>query len=180
MLKPAGIWKSCHDWRSLKQLLSCSSKTGVSLYLAYLLLVAHTIDIHQAIFCFCQPPSCLLYISSASIPFFACELKAVTPYRRGFFCGDSTITYPYVEREAIPDSLLIAGGIAITGLTVRQCSMMKLTSYFCLDALWLNIFLSFFCLFFRLHWVNVTGSGSVACTHGPLFETSMCHACTKS
>lgn len=56
MLKPAGIWKSCHGWRSLKQLLSCSSKTGVSLYLAYPLFVAHTTDIHQAIFCFCQPP----------------------------------------------------------------------------------------------------------------------------
>ncbi|XP_077382188.1 phosphatidic acid phosphatase type 2D [Festucalex cinctus] len=54
----------------------------------------------------------------ASIPFFACELKAVTPYRRGFFCGDSSITYPYEEREAIPDVLLIAGGIAITGLTI--------------------------------------------------------------
>ncbi|XP_059204007.1 phosphatidic acid phosphatase type 2D [Centropristis striata] len=54
----------------------------------------------------------------ASIPFFACELKAVTPYRRGFFCGDSSITYPFVEREAIPDSLLIAGGIAITGITI--------------------------------------------------------------
>ncbi|XP_018560112.1 phosphatidic acid phosphatase type 2D [Lates calcarifer] len=54
----------------------------------------------------------------ASIPFFACELKAVTPYRRGFFCGDSSITYPYLEKEAIPDSLLIAGGIAITGLTI--------------------------------------------------------------
>ncbi|XP_061761175.1 phosphatidic acid phosphatase type 2D isoform X2 [Nerophis ophidion] len=54
----------------------------------------------------------------ASIPFFACELKAVTPYRRGFFCGDASITYPYVEREAIPDGLLIAGGIAITGLTI--------------------------------------------------------------
>ncbi|XP_068606279.1 phosphatidic acid phosphatase type 2D [Brachionichthys hirsutus] len=54
----------------------------------------------------------------ASIPFFACELKAVTPYGRGFFCGDASITYPYVEREAIPDSLLIAGGIAITGITI--------------------------------------------------------------
>lgn len=118
MLKPAGTWKSCLDWCSLKQLLSCSSETGVSLYLAYPLFVAHTTDIHQAIFCFCQPPPRLLYISSASIPFFACELKAVTPYRRGFFCGDSTITYPYVVREAIPDSLLIAGGIVITGLTV--------------------------------------------------------------
>ncbi|XP_008327658.1 phosphatidic acid phosphatase type 2D [Cynoglossus semilaevis] len=54
----------------------------------------------------------------ASIPFFACELKAVTPYKRGFFCGDTSITYPYVEREAIPDSMLIAGGIVITGLTI--------------------------------------------------------------
>ncbi|KAF7660506.1 hypothetical protein LDENG_00281100 [Lucifuga dentata] len=54
----------------------------------------------------------------SSIPFFACELKAVTPYRRGFFCGDASITYPYIAREAIPDSLLIAGGIVITGLTI--------------------------------------------------------------
>ncbi|XP_015243963.1 phosphatidic acid phosphatase type 2D [Cyprinodon tularosa] len=54
----------------------------------------------------------------ASIPFFACELKAVTPYKRGFFCGDDSITYPYLEKEAIPDTLLIAGGIAITGLTI--------------------------------------------------------------
>ncbi|XP_061556229.1 phosphatidic acid phosphatase type 2D isoform X3 [Phycodurus eques] len=60
----------------------------------------------------------LVCLCVASIPFFACELKAVTPYRRGFFCGDSSITYPYVEREAIPDFLLIAGGIAITGLTI--------------------------------------------------------------
>ncbi|XP_049924837.1 phosphatidic acid phosphatase type 2D [Epinephelus moara] len=54
----------------------------------------------------------------ASIPFFACELKAVTPYRRGFFCGDSSITYPFKKKEAIPDSLLIGGGIVITGLTI--------------------------------------------------------------
>ncbi|XP_028310758.1 phosphatidic acid phosphatase type 2D [Gouania willdenowi] len=60
----------------------------------------------------------LICLCVASIPFFACELKAVTPYKRGFFCGDSSITYPYVEREAIPDSLLIAGGIIITGLTI--------------------------------------------------------------
>uniref|UniRef100_A0A8D3C4W7 Phosphatidic acid phosphatase type 2D n=1 Tax=Scophthalmus maximus TaxID=52904 RepID=A0A8D3C4W7_SCOMX len=75
------------------------------------------IYIHQAIFCFLSAPF-ISHISSASIPFFACELKAVTPYRRGFFCGDSSITYPYMEREAIPDSLLIAGGIVITGLTI--------------------------------------------------------------
>ncbi|KAI4895047.1 hypothetical protein NFI96_025566 [Prochilodus magdalenae] len=57
-------------------------------------------------------------LSTASIPFFACELKAVKPYKRGFFCGDSSITYPYLETEAIPDSLLIAGGIIITGMTI--------------------------------------------------------------
>lgn len=68
----------------------------------------------------------------ASIPFFACELKAVTPYRRGFFCGDSSITYPYVEREAIPDSLLIAGGIAITGLTIAlgECYRVRFRSVY--------------------------------------------------
>lgn len=55
---------------------------------------------------------------AASIPFFACELKAVSPYRRGFMCGDPSITYPYLHQEAISDELLIAGGIIITGLTV--------------------------------------------------------------
>ncbi|KAJ4921734.1 hypothetical protein JOQ06_016445 [Pogonophryne albipinna] len=60
----------------------------------------------------------LLCLFLASIPFFACELKAVSPYRRGFMCGDPSITYPYLHREAIPDELLIAGGIIITGLTI--------------------------------------------------------------
>ncbi|KAM6904552.1 phosphatidic acid phosphatase type 2D [Xenentodon cancila] len=63
----------------------------------------------------CLDVICLIV---ASIPFFACELTAVTAYKRGFFCGDSSITYPYLETEAIPDTLLIAGGIAITGLTI--------------------------------------------------------------
>ncbi|KAM4604414.1 phospholipid phosphatase 3-like [Polymixia lowei] len=63
----------------------------------------------------------LLCLFLASIPFFACELKAVSPYRRGFICGDTSITYPYLHREAIPDELLIAGGIVITGLTELGC-----------------------------------------------------------
>ncbi|XP_029015945.1 phosphatidic acid phosphatase type 2D isoform X2 [Betta splendens] len=58
---------------------------------------------------------CLLV---ASIPFLACELRAVTPYKRGFFCGDSSITYPFVETEAISDDVLIAGGAVITGLAI--------------------------------------------------------------
>ncbi|KAF4115767.1 phosphatidic acid phosphatase type 2D isoform X1 [Onychostoma macrolepis] len=70
---------------------------------------------------------CLLV---ASIPFFACELKAVKPYMRGFFCGDTSITYPYIEIEAIPDSMLIAGGIIITGLTIAvgECYRVRFRS----------------------------------------------------
>ncbi|KAJ8384686.1 hypothetical protein AAFF_G00198920 [Aldrovandia affinis] len=60
----------------------------------------------------------LLCLVVASIPFFACELKAVTPYKRGFFCGDPSIAYPEPGREAIPDALLIAGGLLITGLAI--------------------------------------------------------------
>uniref|UniRef100_A0A3Q3XBQ8 Phosphatidic acid phosphatase type 2/haloperoxidase domain-containing protein n=1 Tax=Mola mola TaxID=94237 RepID=A0A3Q3XBQ8_MOLML len=60
----------------------------------------------------------LLCLLLASIPFFACELKAVRPYRRGFMCGDTSITYPYLHQEAISDELLIAGGIIIAGLTI--------------------------------------------------------------
>lgn len=89
-------------------------------------LKIHISESDEAIFCFCfylssfnWSLSFLLFFLPASIPFFACELKAVTPYKRGFFCGDDSITYPYLEKEAIPDTLLIAGGIAITGLTVR-------------------------------------------------------------
>lgn len=37
-------------------------------------------------------------------------------------CGDPSITYPYLPREAISDELLIAGGIIITGLTVSSPS----------------------------------------------------------
>lgn len=60
----------------------------------------------------------LLCLFLASIPFFACEFKAVSPYKRGFICGDPSITYPYLRREVVPDELLIAGGIVITGLTI--------------------------------------------------------------
>lgn len=118
------------DWSLLKLLSSWPCQTGVSLCLtlsvSVIFFFARTTCSQTFIkpsfvlfFLSVSPPS-LSYISLASIPFFACELKAVTPYRRGFFCGDASITYPYVDREAIPDSLLIAGGIAITGIAVRQ------------------------------------------------------------
>ncbi|XP_043970415.1 phospholipid phosphatase 3-like [Gambusia affinis] len=60
----------------------------------------------------------LLCLFVASIPFFACELKVVKPFKRGFTCGDPSITYPYLSNEAISDKLLIAGGIIITGLAI--------------------------------------------------------------
>ncbi|XP_034044938.1 phospholipid phosphatase 3-like [Thalassophryne amazonica] len=54
----------------------------------------------------------------ASIPFFLGELKVVSPYRRGFTCGDRSIIYPYRQGEAIPDDILIAAGIVTTGLMI--------------------------------------------------------------
>ncbi|XP_077576030.1 phospholipid phosphatase 3-like isoform X1 [Stigmatopora nigra] len=58
---------------------------------------------------------CLILVS---IPFFVSELKLVKPYRRGIVCGDSSITYPYQPLETISDSVLIVGGILITGLSI--------------------------------------------------------------
>ncbi|MEQ2168404.1 hypothetical protein GOODEAATRI_013973, partial [Goodea atripinnis] len=69
-------------------------------------------------------------VHAASIPFFACELKAVGPYKRGFICGDPSITYPYLHNEAIPDELLIAGGIFITGFAIAlgECYRVRFQS----------------------------------------------------
>ncbi|MBN3323468.1 PLPP3 phosphatase, partial [Atractosteus spatula] len=60
----------------------------------------------------------VLCLFVASIPFLACELKTVEPYKRGFFCKDESIAYPYLDTESIPDGLLISGGIIITGLSI--------------------------------------------------------------
>ena len=127
MLHPTGIWESCYETTDTLQssqehvpfMLLLDKSVFVSLCL---ICVAQTTrSSSHLLFFVCSPslPS-LSHISSASIPFFACELKAVTPYRRGFFCGDSSITYPNKDKEVIPDSVLIIGGIAITGITVRQ------------------------------------------------------------
>ncbi|XP_015255904.1 phospholipid phosphatase 3-like [Cyprinodon tularosa] len=72
----------------------------------------------------------LLCLLIASIPFFACELKAVGPFKRGFICGDPSITYPHLRNEAIPDELLIAGGIFITGLAIAvgECCRVRIQS----------------------------------------------------
>lgn len=189
-LLPDPLLKSCGECLNLREsgnhvmtgaLESSSSKTGVSLYLVCLLFVAHTFtDIHRAIFCFCRPP----LLSSLSIYFISLH---------------SILCLRAEDRDSVPARLLLwrlhhhlplrgAGGHPRQSAYCWRYShhwtngetLMKLTSCLCPAAHSLNIFLSFFFFFPRLHWVNVTGSGSVACTLGPSFETSTCHACTKS
>ncbi|XP_057698614.1 phospholipid phosphatase 3-like isoform X2 [Corythoichthys intestinalis] len=58
---------------------------------------------------------CLILVS---IPFFVSELKMVRPYSRGIECGDTSITYPYKPSETVSDTLLIVGGILITGISI--------------------------------------------------------------
>ncbi|XP_047220517.1 phospholipid phosphatase 3-like [Girardinichthys multiradiatus] len=72
----------------------------------------------------------LLCLFLASIPFFACELEVVGPYKRGFICGDPSITYPYLHNEAIPNGLLITGGIFITGFAIAlgECYRVRFQS----------------------------------------------------
>ncbi|XP_054859698.1 phospholipid phosphatase 3-like [Eublepharis macularius] len=59
--------------------------------------------------------ACLL---AASIPFFLCEIGVVSPMRRGFFCNDSSISYPLLRVETISDSVLISVGILVTCLAI--------------------------------------------------------------
>nr|XP_060619639.1 phospholipid phosphatase 3-like [Anolis sagrei ordinatus]XP_060619640.1 phospholipid phosphatase 3-like [Anolis sagrei ordinatus] len=58
---------------------------------------------------------CLLL---ASIPFLICELGIVSPVRRGFFCNDSSISYPVQRKETITDSVLISVGILIAFIAI--------------------------------------------------------------
>nr|XP_056706564.1 phospholipid phosphatase 3-like [Euleptes europaea] len=59
--------------------------------------------------------ACLL---AASIPFFLCEVSLVSPVRRGFFCNDSSISYPLRRAETVSDSVLISVGILVTSLAI--------------------------------------------------------------
>uniref|UniRef100_A0A8D0DUG4 Phosphatidic acid phosphatase type 2/haloperoxidase domain-containing protein n=1 Tax=Salvator merianae TaxID=96440 RepID=A0A8D0DUG4_SALMN len=57
-------------------------------------------------------------LKSVSIPFFICETGLVPPMRRGFFCNDSSISYPLQRTETITDPMLISVGIAIALLAI--------------------------------------------------------------
>ncbi|XP_063150447.1 phospholipid phosphatase 3-like [Candoia aspera] len=63
---------------------------------------------------------CLLV---AFIPFFICEVGLISPVRRGFFCNDSSISYPLHHPETIPDTVLIAAGTLIPFLAITVCEI---------------------------------------------------------
>uniref|UniRef100_A0A8C6XBK1 Phosphatidic acid phosphatase type 2/haloperoxidase domain-containing protein n=1 Tax=Naja naja TaxID=35670 RepID=A0A8C6XBK1_NAJNA len=52
----------------------------------------------------------LCVVCVSSIPFFICEFGLVSPVRRGFFCNDSSISYPLQLPETITDTVLISSG----------------------------------------------------------------------
>ncbi|XP_032066921.1 phospholipid phosphatase 3-like isoform X1 [Thamnophis elegans] len=62
---------------------------------------------------------CLLVVS---VPFFICEFGLVSPVHRGFFCNDSSISYPLKHPETITDTVLISAGtlIAFLAITVGE------------------------------------------------------------
>ncbi|XP_067877168.1 phospholipid phosphatase 3-like isoform X2 [Heterodontus francisci] len=55
---------------------------------------------------------------SASLPFFMVEFNMVLPYKRGFYCNDESISYPYKEVETISDPVLCTAGILITVVAI--------------------------------------------------------------
>ncbi|KAF7240164.1 Phospholipid phosphatase 3 [Varanus komodoensis] len=54
----------------------------------------------------------------ASIPFLVCEINIIPPVRRGFFCNDSSISYPLQHVETISDLVLITVGVLIAALMI--------------------------------------------------------------
>ncbi|XP_038640609.1 phospholipid phosphatase 3-like [Scyliorhinus canicula] len=60
----------------------------------------------------------MICIVLASLPFFMVEFNGVTPYRRGFYCDDESISYPHKEEETISDPVLCTAGILITVIAI--------------------------------------------------------------
>uniref|UniRef100_A0A8C6XCR1 Phosphatidic acid phosphatase type 2/haloperoxidase domain-containing protein n=1 Tax=Naja naja TaxID=35670 RepID=A0A8C6XCR1_NAJNA len=60
----------------------------------------------------------LCVVCVSSIPFFICEFGLVSPVRRGFFCNDSSISYPLQLPETITDTVLISSGTLISFLAI--------------------------------------------------------------
>ena len=45
---------------------------------------------------------------------------AVSPFKRGFFCADTTIQKPYTTHQAVPSKVLLGVGVAL-GVVVVRC-----------------------------------------------------------
>lgn len=103
----------------------------------------------SAVCCLCYLPLLCLYLLLsfllAGLPFLVIETSTIKPYKRGFYCNDESIKYPYKNGETISDAVLCAAGILITILSVSfQSLWSKSIVSFCLP---FAEFFSKYCLF---------------------------------
>uniref|UniRef100_A0AAY5JWD9 Phospholipid phosphatase 3 n=1 Tax=Esox lucius TaxID=8010 RepID=A0AAY5JWD9_ESOLU len=57
------------------------------------------------------------------LPFLIIETSTIQPYRRGFYCSDGSILYPFKNGDTISDPVLCAAGIliAILSIVIGEC-----------------------------------------------------------
>ncbi|XP_059840154.1 phospholipid phosphatase 3 [Hypanus sabinus] len=70
---------------------------------------------HKKVMLICLDLFCLFL---AGLPFLVIETSTIKPYKRGFYCNDESIKYPYKNGETISDAVLCAAGILITILSI--------------------------------------------------------------
>jgi phosphatidate phosphatase len=49
----------------------------------------------------------------------------ITPIQRGFFCGDHTLKYPYIEHQTVPQYVCLVLWIGISGLTIITTQILQ-------------------------------------------------------
>ncbi|XP_053325916.1 phospholipid phosphatase 3 isoform X3 [Spea bombifrons] len=54
----------------------------------------------------------------SGLPFLIIETNGIEPFKRGFYCEDESIMYPYKNAETISDTVLSAAGILISIFTI--------------------------------------------------------------
>ncbi|KAJ6657645.1 hypothetical protein lerEdw1_002146 [Lerista edwardsae] len=69
--------------------------------------------------------ACVIVVS---IPFVISEVGLVSPVRRGFFCNDSSISYPLQHAETVSDTLLISVGIFIAATVLIIGEMCRISN----------------------------------------------------
>ena len=53
----------------------------------------------------------------------------ITPFQRGFFCGDHTLKYPYIENETIPQYMCLLIWILISGITFLTTQILNRSTF---------------------------------------------------